>query len=178
MNRMNIRSILASRNVKIAAVVFVALAVLAGIFAAGIFVGYGKARFSYRWGEEYHRNFAGPREGFMAPAMSNDFIEGHGAIGSILEISDGQIVIQGRDGVERILNIDEKTAIRGGNSDLQISDLKAGNVVVGIGAPNDQGQIEVNFLRVMPDPKKMTPGPGPQPELPMNYRGAPDRRDM
>ena len=35
------------------------------IFGAGMFVGGMKARFSYRWAENYHENFGGPRGGFL-----------------------------------------------------------------------------------------------------------------
>ena len=31
------------------------------IFQAGIFIGYRKAAFSYRWGENHYQTFGGPR---------------------------------------------------------------------------------------------------------------------
>ncbi len=35
------------------------------IFGAGMFIGGMKAKFSYRWAESYHKNFAGPPGGFF-----------------------------------------------------------------------------------------------------------------
>lgn len=56
-------------------------------FKLGMVVGFGKARFSYRWGENYHQNFAGPRGGFFEDFYDNkDFIEAHGVFGEIIKI--------------------------------------------------------------------------------------------
>ena len=54
------------------------LAIVILIFGAGIFVGGTKARFSYRWAENYHKNFGGPRSGFLSDWQKfqvKDFIE-------------------------------------------------------------------------------------------------------
>ena len=38
--------------------------VLILVFGAGMRIGTLKARYSYRWAENYQKNFAGPRDGF------------------------------------------------------------------------------------------------------------------
>src|SRR4030043_479015 len=68
----------------------VVFAIVCLIFWIGIFIGGMKARFSYRWAESYHKNFAGPASGFLgdwqkAPARPNDFVDGHGAFGEIIK---------------------------------------------------------------------------------------------
>ena len=72
------------------------------IFGMGIFVGGAKAKFSYRWAESYHKNFAGPRSGFFGDWKSfprRDLIEGHGAFGEIIKLNDTGFVIRGRGDV-------------------------------------------------------------------------------
>ena len=61
--------------------------VLVLVFGAGVKVGTLKARYSYRWAENYHRNFGGPRGGFLGDLKSfpqGDFINGHGVFGEII----------------------------------------------------------------------------------------------
>jgi len=121
------------------------------IFGAGVFVGTMKTRFSYRWAEQYHRNFAGPKMGFFGnwrmPPFG-DFIESHGVFGEIIKINENDLVIKGRENVERVVVVNEKTVIKEGFKDIKFSDLKVGQMVVVIGSPNDYGQIEAKIIRV------------------------------
>ena len=122
------------------------------IFGAGMFVGGMKARFSYRWAESYHKNFAGPKGGFFgdwqgSPPVPGDFIESHGTFGEIITINDSDFVINGRDGVEKIIIIKEDTAIKKGRITIKKDELKVGDQVVIIGSPNEQGQIEAKLIR-------------------------------
>jgi len=123
------------------------------IFGAGMFVGGMKARFSYKWAESYHRNFAGPQEGFfgdlrrMVPPPG-DFIEGHGTFGEVIKINDSDFVIKGQGDVEKIIVIKEDTILEKGRTTIKKDDLKVGDRVVIIGFPNDQGQIEAKLIRV------------------------------
>jgi len=127
------------------------------IFGAGIFVGGMKARFSYRWAESYHKNFAGPQGGFFgdwrAPIpipFPGDFIESHGTFGQIIKIEGNTLIIKGRGDVEKVVLVTEKTIIQSGRKDIKISDLKVDDQVVIIGSPNEQGQIEAKLIRVFP----------------------------
>jgi hypothetical protein len=123
------------------------------IFKAGMFVGIMKANFSYRWAEQYHKNFAGPRAGFFGDwriPPFGDFIEGHGTFGEIIKIEGNNLVVKGRENIEKIVLVNEKTIIKSGFRDIKISDLKVGDMIVIIGSPNEKGQIEAKLIRVFP----------------------------
>jgi len=135
--------------------VFFGLALLVGTFTLGVFVGYKKANFSYRWGENYHRNFGGPRDGFFGNIRDfggKDFIEGHGIFGQIIKIDGQTIIVKGRDNVERILLVKEDTSIQRFHDAISIGELRADDYIVVLGNPKDSGQIEAKFIRVMPGP--------------------------
>jgi len=129
-------------------------AVVVLIFGVGMFVGGTKARFSYRWAENYHKNFGGPRDGFLGDwqkmplPFPDDFIEGHGVFGEIIKINNSDIVVKGREDVEKIIIIAEDTAIKIGRKTVKKDELKVGNRIVIIGSPNEQGQIEAKLIRI------------------------------
>ena len=138
-----------------------AVIVLLLVFGAGVAVGLQKASFSYRWGENYQRNFGGPRGGFLGMPMDRDFINGHGIAGSVLKIDGATLVIKGEDNVERTIVTSDKTIVRNRDETVQAADLKVDDRVVVIGSPNSQGQIEAKFIRVLP-----ASSPAPMPPLP------------
>jgi len=121
------------------------------IFSAGMFVGGMKARFSYRWAEEYHKNFAGPQVGFFGDWQRDlpggDFIESHGVFGEIIELNDSGFVIKGRENIEMITIITEDTIIKRDGETIK-DGLKVGDMAVIIGSPNGQGQIEAKLIRI------------------------------
>jgi len=136
-------------------IVIIGFVVVALIFSVGMLVGGMKARFSYRWAESYHKNFAGPQEGFFGdwrqlPPFPGDFIESHGTFGQIIKIEGDTLVIKGRGDVEKVFLVTEKTIIQSGRKDIRISDLKVDDQVVIIGSPNEEGQIEAKLIRVFP----------------------------
>lgn len=120
------------------------------IFGAGVKVGTLKAKYSYKWADNYHKNFAGPRGGFLGDWRkfpAGDFIGGHGAFGEIIELNDTDFVIQGRGDVEKIIVITEETTIKKGRETIQ-DGLVVGDRVTIIGSPNEDGQIEAKLIRV------------------------------
>ncbi len=148
----------------------VGFALIVLIFGAGMFVGGMKAKFSYRWAENYHKNFAGPKGGFLGdwqkmPPMPGDFIEGHGVFGEIIEmnppINSGQVsstsseqssfVIKGRGDIEKVVIVAQNTVIKKGKETIK-DGLKVGDTVVIIGSPNENGQIEAKLIRFLPSP--------------------------
>lgn len=125
-------------------------------FGAGVKVGTHKAKYSYRWAESYHKNFAGPRGGFLGDWRrfpAGDFIGGHGAFGEIIELNpstgSGQagFVIKGRGDIEKVIITAEDTVIKKGRETIEVS-LEVGNNVTIIGSPNEEGQIEAKLIRV------------------------------
>ena len=157
-----------SKIFKVALIVIGALVILLFVFKAGIFVGYKKANFSYRWGENYHRNFAGPRGGFFKDfkreLKDKDFINAHGTFGSIIKIEpsinalatsstlngSGRItlVIKGKDDAEKTILVSDKTEIRSRRDTIKTGDLKIDDQIVIIGSPNEQGEIEAKLIRL------------------------------
>jgi hypothetical protein len=132
------------------------------IFGAGVWIGERKAGFSYRWAEQYQRNFAGPRAGFFNDWQSfpkGDFIEAHGIFGQIMKIdastsSGPTLVIKGIDEVEKIVLIKKDTIIKSLRETVKITDLKVDDYIVVVGEPNDGGQIEAKFIRLVPPPRE------------------------
>jgi hypothetical protein len=132
----------------------IALALL--IFGAGVSVGIHKARFSYRFGENYERNFMGPRPegpmgvpmGFFRDMEGRDFRNGHGIAGNIVSISDNTIIIKDPQNKEISIAVDDKTVIKDRESDLKINDLKKDNRIVVLGKPGDNGVINADLIRV------------------------------
>ncbi len=135
--------------------------VLALIFSIGVWVGGAKARFSYRWAESYHQNFGGPREGFFGDWRKlpppGDFIEAHGVFGQIIKIDGLTLIIKGRDNVERIVSTNDSATINRSGATVKIGDLKVNDYIVVIGEPNDAGQIEAKFIRLLPAPHENMP---------------------
>lgn len=129
--------------------------VLILVFGAGMKVGALKARYSYRWAENYQRNFAGPRGGFLGNFRQGfegrDFINAHGVFGEIIEITkvglDTALVIKGQDDVEKIIITTKDTTVKKGMETMK-DYLKVGDHVVVIGTPNEQGQIEAKLIRL------------------------------
>lgn len=131
--------------------------VLILIFSAGFLVGGMKAKFSYRWAESYHKNFAGPRGGFFGnwrnpPPLPGDFIESHGIFGEIIKINNSDFVIKGRREMENMILVTENTVIKEGGKTIKKGEMKVGDSVVVIGSPNDQGQITAELIRVFSRP--------------------------
>jgi hypothetical protein len=142
------------------------------IFGVGVKVGELKARYSYRWAENYHKNFAGPRGGFLDDLRrfpAGDFIGSHGIFGEIIEIKNNSFVVKDRGNIEKLVIINDKTTITKGRKNISASNekdgLKVGDYVVIIGSPNEEGQIEAKFIRVFSDD-----GLKPPPQFPFRLR--------
>jgi len=158
---MELNKIFQSKAFKIIIWTFAALAIILLIFEAGLVVGYKKANFSFQWGENYHLNFGGPRGGFLEDARGRDLIDAHGIAGKIIKIETSTMIIGGRDNVEKIVNLNDDTAIMRFHEQIKPADLKIGDLVVIIGDPNSSGQINAKFVRIMPasDGNIMPPPP-------------------
>lgn len=124
--------------------------VLILIFSAGFSVGFHKASFGRAWGENYEKNF-----GMMPehPEFGKDnFPNAHGAVGKIIKIELPTIIVQDKDQTEKVVLINENTKIQKMRQPVEQKDLKVDDFAVIIGSPNDKGQIEAKFIRIMPSP--------------------------
>jgi len=147
---MNINTFFQSKTFVAIILLFCAIIALLLAFKIGVFVGYQKASFSYRWGENYHRNFAGPAGGFMGVPPDRNFINSHGIFGQIIKIEGNTLLIDGKGEAEKTIVVSDKTIIRRQMDTIQVTDLKINEQITVIGSPNDQGQIEANLIRVFP----------------------------
>ena len=139
------------------------------VFAAGVHVGERRARYSYQWGANYERNFVGGPDRIMnggperfdsqlgGPAGpmgmarnfgGQNFRNGHGLAGTIVSITDGNIIIKDPSGKENTVAVGDKTLIKNGQADLKITDLKNDERLVVIGKPGDNGIINADLIRV------------------------------
>jgi len=131
----------------------IAAAVLV-VFLAGVSVGYHKAAFSFRMGDNYYRAFGeGGRGRPMGWGQLPDELPGaHGAAGRIIKVDLPTFLLEGPDRIEKTVLIKDDTVIRRFRDTLAPADLKADDYAVVIGSPNDQAQIEAKFIRLMPPP--------------------------
>lgn len=129
----------------------VAIVLLFLAFGFGVFVGEKKAKFSYRWAEQYHKLFAGPSAGFFGEWKKfprGEFMSAHGIFGEVIEKKEKEFVVKDRGDIEKVILIGEKTIIQKGREKLKKEDLKVGNFVVVIGSPNEEGKIEAKIIRI------------------------------
>jgi hypothetical protein len=114
------------------------------IFQAGMSVGFHKASFSYKFGENYYKAFG----------KGERMIGGHGAVGKIIRISLPSIVIESPENIEKIILLGENsTTIRRFRDVIKAEDLKVDDHIVVIGAPNEDSQIEAKLIRIIPAPE-------------------------
>lgn len=144
-----------SKKLRILIGVLFVLGIILFIFQAGVFVGYKKALFSGRLGDNYYRGLEGGEENGNMNFL--DFNAGNlpsanGASGSILKISLPNILIADKDGVEKTILVTDDTIFREFRNDISATDLKIGDLVVVVGSPNDNGEIQANLVRVLPPP--------------------------
>lgn len=122
-------------------------------FGLGILIGERKAKFSYLWSEKYHTMFAGPSVGFFSELKRfphGRFIEVHGNFGQILEIKGDEFVIKGKDDLEKVILVTEKTFIQKAREKVKKENLKVGDWIVVIGSPREDGKIEAKLIRIFP----------------------------
>lgn len=164
------KELIQSKTFKIIAGLVGVLLIALLSFAGGVAVGLHKARFSYAFGQNYERNFVGPRmmngrngfwggmmngrNGFLGGMMGQfegrDFRNGHGISGTIISISGSNLVVKDSNGNENNVVVGNQTIIRSGGSNLQLGELKQNDQVVVVGQPGDNGAIKAALIRVFP----------------------------
>ncbi len=122
------------------------------ILWVGIDIGYRKARFAGQFGDNFERNFLGPRGGERGMMYNENIPGGHGASGKIISVNLPQFVVSGADNLEKTITVGTTTVIRSFQEDIAVSNLQVGGYVVVLGNPNENGQIEASLVRIMPEP--------------------------
>lgn len=147
---MKLEDIHKSKVVRDIIIVIGIIIVVLGILFVGMNIGERRARFAGQFGQNYERNFSGPRGGMMGGGYFGRMTPGgHGAIGNILSINLPQIIINGPDNLEKTILVSTSTTVRQFQQNIQSTDLKVGDSVVVIGNPNNNGQIEAQLIRIM-----------------------------
>jgi len=153
---MKIEDIHNSKTVRDAIIIIGITIVVLGILRVGIGIGERRARFAGQFGDNFERNFLGPRNGMVGGMGGGYFGKmmpgGHGATGEILSIKLPQMIVAGPDNLEKIVLIGTSTLVRRFQENIQSSELKVGDFVVILGNPNDSGQVEAKLIRIMPNP--------------------------
>ncbi|MFA5178406.1 MAG: hypothetical protein WC427_02500 [Candidatus Paceibacterota bacterium] len=153
---MDLNNFLQSKNFNIITWILLGIIILLLVFKLGMDVGFKKAEFSHRWGENYYRNFAGPAERFPKNMMGpDDFMDAHGVFGQIIKIDNSALIIKDRNDMEKIVSINEKTIIRNFDKNITQEELKIDNHVVVIGEPDESGKIISRLIRILPLPPEM-----------------------
>jgi hypothetical protein len=151
---MEIKNLYKSKKVRYAVGSIVVLGLFLLVFQAGVFLGYHRAIFSGNLGNNYARTF----EGLEGEATSTDswghmfrrdVPGGHGAVGQIVKVNLPTIVLATSNNVEEIIRLSGDTVIRHFMDSATSTDLKLGDTVVVIGAPNSQGEIDARLVRIM-----------------------------
>ncbi len=123
------------------------------VFGAGAAVGYRRALFASRFGQNYYRNFYGGSPGgmmgLMGPIGKMSFSM-HGVAGEVINVSSSSISVMDPSGNEQSVAIIPETLIREDDGTITVGELQAGDMVTVIGGPNGEGQIEARFIRVFP----------------------------
>ena len=154
-----IKQVLKESKIKKVIYILGCILIVLVIFQAGMFVGFKKAGFAFRTGEQYFRQMKGPDNQFMGMDRG-DFGNSHGAIGKIISIKLPSIIIADRDGIEKTIVVSSSTDIKQFKNSVKIEDLKIDDFVTVIGNPNEKAEVEAILIRIMPDPSNM-PSIGP-----------------
>ena len=130
------------------------LIILATVFGLGVSVGIKKAEFSFKWADQYHRNFGGPQGGIFGEFMGTgkEFSNSNGSYGQIIKIDNNILTVKDNDGdsTEKNILVSDKTIIIFQRKNIKLSDLKLGTNITVIGEPDNNGQIQAELIRVMP----------------------------
>ena len=123
------------------------LIILLGVFSLGLNVGFRKAGYTYSWVANYPGNFGAPAT--PAAPQSGQFFNAHGVYGEILSNNGGGLIIKDSDGNEKTVMLAPGATIRQNYQTIQLQNLKPSEEIVVIGEPNDQGQIQAKFIRIL-----------------------------
>lgn len=163
---MNFKHIYQSKTAKRILLCLLVILVLAVVFHVGVMVGIRKARFMDRFGITYMNNFGRSEKMFKGKRVIENMMmperlqSGHGVVGKVVSIQDEVLIVVGSGTVEKIVRIKDTTIIKKSKNDASVSDIIPNTHVAVIGSPNEKGEIEAKFIRILPNPEQSeTPVP-------------------
>ena len=125
------------------------------IFATGIFIGYHKATFSRDWDDTYHEGMMNPNSPLAPFTYNTDGANPHGTMGEIISIHMPVIMIKGSNNAEQVVIISSSTIIRLLHNIASTSAIQSGQFGVVIGEPDNRGEIQASFIRIVPPPPEI-----------------------
>jgi hypothetical protein len=123
------------------------------VFSAGMFVGYHKAAFSLDRDDLYRKGFGSPDSPFAPFMHGSDDVNPHGAMGQIVSVNFPLLMIKSPGNAEQIIILSSSTTIRLLHGMASTSDIKAGQYAITVGEPNDKGEVQASFIRIIPAPQ-------------------------
>ncbi len=126
------------------------------ILAIGIAIGQHKARFSLRWGQNYDRQFGGPRR--IVPGGPRGFFGGHGTAGVVIKKDAKSLVVESRDNAEKVILVSDDTKIIERRQEIKFKDIMEDDNIVVIGSPDDKGRIKARLIRIFEGEKGLKKG--------------------
>ena len=135
---------------KMGIIVMLGFAFMMGVFGVGIWVGQKRAEFSFHWMENYQRNFGGPGMGMAPNFINKNTMGAHGIFGTVIKIDGTTLIIKGKNAIEESVEVLPGTTIVNNAGVITISDIKINDAVVIIGSPDDLGEVEAKFIRILP----------------------------
>ena len=162
MNTESFKKFVRSKKFDTAIVIIGVIAGMFIVFHAGVEFGYKRAMYTNSAGDNYYRAFGasdthgdGPMGGFL-----DDLSGGHGVAGTIASITGQTLTVEDHDGTEKVVRIESDTVIRKLRDTIQLSDLQVGDMIVAIGSPGDNGEIDAKLIRDLPPPATASDGTG------------------
>ena len=146
---MKIQSLATSKIFLVVVIVLAELIVLLGVFRLGMVIGFRKATFSYRWGENYHQLFGGPRHGWGGEFGHDDYINSNSVVGSVLQANTSTLTVRGSNNVETSVVVTPTTVIQKNRQSINVADIQTNDQVVILGTPSSSGQVEAKFIRII-----------------------------
>jgi hypothetical protein len=150
-------NLLESKKIRAVLWILGGLIILFVVFGLGIAVGYDRAGFAAGFDRNYYRIFfggtpAGPI-GMMAPPMPGAT---HGVVGTVIDVGSSTISVTDQENNEQSVLVSSGTVIRDGDSDSVIGDMAVGDQIAVIGEPDNSGQVEARFIRIISTPSSTT----------------------
>ncbi len=141
-----------SRTVRGILIGIIATVVVIMIFQAGVFVGYRKAAFSYKLGDNFYKTFRGEKPMMVTGFDNGNVPGGHGAIGRIVRINLPEIVVAPEGDVEKTVLIGSSTLVKRFDKTVPPSDITTEDFAVILGSPDTESRIHATFIRLVPPP--------------------------
>lgn len=145
-----IKGFTTKKHIKTLLYVLGTLFILCAILQFGIFIGYHKASFARDWGDGYKENFGMERPESFKGMMRNRLPTAYGASGKILSVTLPTFIVEDSNGTEKTIYVSTSTLIKSAMQDASSSVITVDAIVMVIGDPNTNGQIEAKLVRIMP----------------------------